>query len=296
MSTAVNGGAGAPVIAVAGDLVEDIVVWADDDIAYGTDTRSRIFRVRGGSAANVATALAVHGGRPRLLTRVGDDGVGERLVSDLERVGVETRAQVAGTTGTIVILIDRSGERTMLPDRATAKEVEPFDPSWLDGASRLHVPLYGFETTPEAAVFHGLCAEATRRGIPVSVDASSAGLITWLGAERVRGILDEIGPQLVFANDDEAALLGLDLVDPPAGRTVVIKHGGDPVVIRTGAERLEVDVPPIGEVTDTTGAGDHFAAGFLLAVADGADPAAAAQRGIAAAARVLGQPGAHVTV
>ena len=295
MSTSVNGDTGAPVIAVAGDLVEDIVVWADDDIAYGTDTRSRIFRVRGGSAANVATALAVHGGRPRLLTRVGDDGVGERLIDDLTRAGVEPLAQVGGSTGTIVILIDRSGERTMLPDRATAKEVEPFDPAWLDGVAWLHVPLYGFETASEAAVFHGLCAEAVRRGIPVSIDASSAGLITWLGADRVRGILDEIGPRLVFANDDEAALLGLDLVEPPAGRTVVIKHGGDPVVIRTGAERLEVPVPAIGEVTDTTGAGDHFAAGFLLALAGGAGSEDAARSGIAAASRVLGQPGAHVT-
>ncbi|KKI22795.1 hypothetical protein XM48_00120, partial [Leucobacter sp. Ag1] len=68
-----------------------------------------------------------------------------------------------------------------------------------------------------------------------------------------------------------------------------------PVGIRTGAKRLGVPVPPTGEVTDTTGAGDHLAAGSLLAVADGAEPADAAQRGIAAAARVLGQPGAHVT-
>ncbi|MCW2288153.1 sugar/nucleoside kinase (ribokinase family) [Leucobacter luti] len=284
----------APMIAVAGDLVEDIVVWANDDIAHGTDTRSKIFRVRGGSAANVATAIASHGGQPRLLTRVGDDGVGERLVSDLSRAGVETLAQRGGSTGTIVILIDREGERTMLPDRATAKEIEPFEPAWLDEVAWLHLPLYGFETPREAAVFRALCAEAAVRGVPVSVDVSSAGLITWLGADRVHTILDEIGPQLVFANDDEAALLALEGALPPPGRTVVVKHGNAPVVISSAGGQLEVPVPAISEVTDTTGAGDHFAAGFLVAYVSGAAFEAAARAGIAAASEVLRHPGAHL--
>ena len=282
------------VIAVAGDLVEDVVVWAEDDIAHGTDTRSRIFRVRGGSAANVASAIASRGGRPLLLTRVGADGTGERLIADLERDGVRTLAQRGGTTGTIVVLIDRHGERTMLPDRAAAREVEPFDPAWLDGADWLHLPLYGFETESESAVFLGLCAEADRRGIPISVDASSAGLITWLGPERIHGILDEIGPRIVFANSDEADLLGLDAGAPPAGRIVVVKHGDAPVSIRSGDARLEVPVPEIPDVADTTGAGDHFAAGFLLEYARGADHTAAALAGIAAASAVLGRPGAQL--
>lgn len=281
------------VIAVAGDLVEDVVVWAENDIAHGTDTRSRIFRVRGGSAANVAAAIASQGGRTRLLTRVGADGTGNRLVAELERDGVPTRAQRGGATGTIVILVDHLGERTMLPDRAASREVEPFDPDWLDGVAWLHLPLYGFETEPESAVFLRLCSEASRRGIPVSVDTSSAGLITWLGAARIHGILDAIAPRFVFANADEAELLGLDVVGPPANRVVVVKHGASPVSIRTSNDTVRVPVPEIPDVVDTTGAGDHFAAGFLVAHARGADLAAAARAGIAAAAAVLGRPGAQ---
>ena len=80
-------------IGVAGDLVEDVIVWTAGPIAYGTDTPSRIFHVRGGSAANVAYAVAAQGGSSRLITRVGVDAVGDRLVADLERAGVEVRAQ-----------------------------------------------------------------------------------------------------------------------------------------------------------------------------------------------------------
>ena len=46
------------VLAVAGDLVEDIVVWAAEPLRAATDTSARVFRARGGSGANVAALAA----------------------------------------------------------------------------------------------------------------------------------------------------------------------------------------------------------------------------------------------
>lgn len=281
------------VIGVAGDLVEDVIVWTSGPIAYGTDTPSRIFHVRGGSAANVAHAVAAQGGPARLITRVGADAVGDRLVADLENSGVEVRAQRGETSDTIVILIDATGERTMMPDRTTAKSIEAVDPAWLDGLAWLHLPLYGFETDGEARVFTELCRAAAARGIPVSVDASSVGLIEIIGVDRVNDILAELRPRLVFANEDEAAALALDARRPDPGGTWVLKHGKDPVLIRNSDGDIEVPVPPVEGVTDTTGAGDHFAAGFLRALVACNDLADAARAGTAAAAGVLHTPGAH---
>lgn len=286
--------ASVPTVGVAGDLVEDVIVWLGGEVAYGTDTPSQIFRVRGGSAANVAHALAVHDCGSRLITRVGSDAVGDGLVRDLADSGVDVRAQRGERSDTIVILIDASGERTMMPDRSTARAVTPFDPLWLNGLDWLHVPLYGFDSTRESAVFERLCAQATARGIPLSVDVSSVGLIRGMGRGRVLDLLRRIAPTVLFANAEEAEVLGLEGGSaPPRACTWVVKRGGDPILLRTASATQEVPVPRVPEIIDTTGAGDHFAAGFLAAYARDPDPVAAALAGSHAAAHILAIPGAH---
>lgn len=285
-----------PVVGVAGDLVEDIIVWLGGEIAYGTDTPSQIFRVRGGSAANVAHALAVHGCGARLITRVGSDVVGDGLVRDLTESSVEVFAQRGARSDTIVILIDASGERTMMPDRSTARAVEPFDPGWLDGLNWLHIPLYGFDSPRESAVFEKLCAQATALGIPLSIDASSVGLIESMGRARVLDLFRRVAPRAVFANAAEAELLGLVVgAPPPSGALWIIKRGSDPVLLRTALADTEVPVPSVRKIIDTTGAGDHFAAGFLAAYAIDPDPIAATRAGSHAAGHILAIPGAHAT-
>jgi sugar/nucleoside kinase (ribokinase family) len=66
----------------------------------------------------------------------------------------------------------------------------------------------------------------------------------------------------------------------------VLKRGRRGVVVRDGAAQQELPAPPVA-VLDSTGAGDAFAAGFLLG--GGLEPAA--RRGLAAAARCLQRPG-----
>jgi sugar/nucleoside kinase (ribokinase family) len=277
------------VLGVIGDLVEDVVVWLDEPLRHGTDARAQVFRTPGGSGANVAR-FAAGLVATRFLGCVGPDPTGDALVSQLEVAGVEVRVQRSGRTGTVVLLIDESGERTMFPDRAASALLEEIPDTWLDGLGLLHVPAYSFESGPTASTAAEAARRSRGRGTLVSVDASSTGMLTHYGVGAFRALLADLEPDLLLANSDEAELLGLD-VSPRT--TIVVKAGADPTVVHLpDGSSLEVPVPPVADVRDLTGAGDAFAAGFLAAYLQTRDPAASCVEGHRSAARVLSSPGA----
>ncbi|MCB0966877.1 MAG: carbohydrate kinase family protein [Ilumatobacter sp.] len=245
-----------------GDLVDDIVVDLDQPINQAADTHARIFHRRGGSAANVAARFA-RTAPARFIGQVGTDSVGMRLISELARDGVDVSfVRRAGRTASIVVLVDVDGERTMLVDRGSARALAGVEPTWLDGADVLHLTFYSLLDEPIATTSREVAASAVERGIPVSLDLSSISLIATAGVDRVEQMAADLGVAVVFANDDEARLLGIDGCF--AGATTVVKRGSDPCVVYA-VDGSSIEVPPVAidRVVDTTGAGDAFAAGFL---------------------------------
>lgn len=276
-------------LGVVGDLVEDVVVWLREPPRESTDTVATIHRTRGGSAANVA-AFAEH--PACLLTCVGQDTIGDRLVEELRSHGVRVREQRRGATGTVVVLVDESGERSMFPDRGASALLSDVDSSWTDDLAHLHVPAYCFAEEPLSSTAAELARRVRWQGATVSVDASSTGMLRNYGCERFHRLLDSLAPSFLFANRSEADFLG---VRDGAGldSTVIVKDGGAPTVVRVpGRDAFQVPVPPVSGVRDRTGAGDAFAAGFLTAFLRGVDLRECCESGHASAARVLQSPGA----
>jgi len=271
-------------LATLGDLLEDVVVHLSGPINRASDTHARIERRRGGSAANVAETAAVLGHRARYLGQVGSDPIGAALIEDLGGSGVDVASvRRGGRSGTIIVLVDESGERTMLTDRGACLDLCDPDPVWLDGITTLHVPFYSLTDDPLAATAVTLIGWAHQREIVVSIDLSSSALIEEITARRVIEQIEALRPDVVFANHDEAAALGL--AGPLAGAVTVIKNGGEPVVAHLDREQITVPVPVIGHVTDTTGAGDAFAAGYLTSA--GTNVSAAIEAGCLAAAHLI---------
>ena len=272
-----------------GDLVEDVVVHLRESVNVASDTAALIVHRRGGSAANVIAAACVAGGTARFIGQVGDDATGRALTDALAATGADVKVRRAGRTGTVIALLDVAGERTMLTDRGACTELADPDPAWLDGLDTLHIPFYSFVGEPLANSAMTLARWAGERNIAISIDTSSSAVLKHVGATVAIDIIRALRPTVVLANELEAATLGAALQpDNLNGALVVVKQGALPaIVLHAGQPPREVAAVALANVTDTTGAGDAFAAGFLLSLAASRDPVAAAWHGHQVAATAI---------
>ena len=274
-----------------GDLIEDVVVWLGEPTHHASDTPSRIERTRGGSAANVAYFAAATGIPSRFVGQVGADHLGDHLVDSLRQAGVDVIAHRGGRTGSVVVIVQPGGERTMLTDRGSAVDLDAVNASVLDSVHTLHVPMYSLATGRLSSTARTLIALAHERRIIVSIDASSVSVLESYGIDAVLRLFGELAPRVLLCNEDEAQVLGLTKA-PQGIDTVIVKRGSRPVRIMDSSGVREIALAPIPHVVDTTGAGDAFAAGFLGAWASGRTTDEAVLAGHALAIRALGSAGA----
>jgi sugar/nucleoside kinase (ribokinase family) len=284
---------------VIGDVVTDVLARHAAPPAPGTDTAADIVVRPGGSAANAAAWAGRLGARVRLLARVGTD-TGDWHRAQLRAAGVEThlRLDPEHPTAVIIVLVDGTGERTMLTDRGAGGRLGPadWDEALLADAGWLHLSGYTLFTEPGRELAEAALAAARARGVPVSVDPASTGFLATFGAERF--LAATAGADVLLPNRDEARLLTGD-ADPRraaarlSGRygLVVVKLGDDgALAARDGAVVLRAAAEPARAV-DSTGAGDAFAAGLVTAMLGGAPLAAAVMAGCRAGALAVAQVG-----
>jgi ribokinase len=280
-----------------GDVMIDVLAQLPGELAVGSDTPATISLLGGGSAANTAAWVVAAGGSSTFVGRVGDDILGRKAVDELAGAGVDLAVTVDPElpSGTCIVLVDPTGERTMVPS-AGANTVGGSVPSLTSG-DHLHVSGYAlFHLTSCAAAVASLSA-AREAGCSTSIDAASAAPLRDFGPQAFFAALAV--PTLLFANDDEAAVLSgtrdIDAAARALGRRcgeAIVKCGVDGAVWSDGEQVVRVTPQPLVAV-DSTGAGDAFAAGVLVARRSGADVTLSLQAGNALAARAIAQRGAR---
>jgi sugar/nucleoside kinase (ribokinase family) len=276
-------------IASIGELLLDVIITPEGPLRTDDDRDASVRIGGGGQSANFCAWAASLGEHARLVTKVGDDDAGRRLVAEIEAAGVEVIA-VRGPepTGTIAVLVGQDGERSLARQRgaATSLRRQDLQAAWFDGVRLLHIPAYSLFREPLAAsARHAM--ELTRAGGGlISIDLSSAADLRAYGGARMAYDLARASPELLFATEREMAELSVPLED--LAKVPVVKLG--PRGCRVFGRR--VPAPPVDEV-DGTGAGDAFAAAFCVAYLDGATPPEAAGRAVLVGARAVTRVGAR---
>jgi ribokinase len=281
---------------VLGDVMFDVVARLSGPLAPGSDVHAVIRFHGGGSAANTAAWLAEAGAEPLLAGRVGDDDRGRTVRDELRAAGVEAALAVDPElpTGTCIVLVRPDGERTMAPDAGANDGLSDADvpDELLASAGHLHVAGYALLRSGSRPAAREAIARALERGLSVSVDPSSAALLS-------PEFLDHAdGAGLLLPNVEEARMLSGEHDPEEAARAlaarfgeVVVTLGPDGALWTDGRESVHCDAVPVEAVVDSTGAGDAFAAGLLAARIKGATPTEALTAAAQLASRAVTQPG-----
>lgn len=276
-------------IAAIGELVLDVTIAPEGDLEPDDDRDARIRIGGGGQAANFCAWAASLGERARLITRVGDDEIGRRLVAELEAAGVEVLAAVGPEpTDAIAVLVGAGGRRAFARQCGAGRGLAPehVAASWLDGVRLLHVSAYALYREPPAAAAQRAAELARQRGALLSVDLASAAGLRAAGPRRVADALACLRPDLLFATEAEASAVAVPL--ERLASVPVVKLGA------RGCRLFGRRVPaPATTVLDGTGAGDAFAAAFCAAFLEGATPLEAAGRAVLVAGRAVAGLGAR---
>lgn len=241
-----------------------------------TDDESRIerrYESGGGSAANVAVALADLDREAHFLGAAGDDERGSEALSRLERAGVEPHVCLTDEpTTTKYVLVDDTGEVALLGTDGANESFGAGDipTNILGSAAGLHLTAQPPKT-----------AEALARFTDDTVVSFDPGR---RGADRdYDNLLDHV--DILFATAREAQALDTDV---PA---VVTKRGSDGATWSGPDGVVESDGIDIGTAVDTTGAGDAFAAGFLAVWLENRTPEHALSVANACGALAAGEEG-----
>jgi sugar/nucleoside kinase (ribokinase family) len=248
-----------PLVCTLGDLLLDVIVRLEQPLAPGADATARTSLSPGGQAANVAAWVAALGGRARFVGKHADDETGRLARRGLEAHSVEVVGPVVPEgSGTIVSLVAPGGERTMASDRGVALSLRPeeLERRWFADCD--HLQLSGYALLREPIRFASLRAAELARagGARVGVDLSSWSAIRDFGPEAFRRSLEELGPDVVFCNEEEDGIVGGRFRGP----VWILKRGARGCSF-DGEEREALSV---AQVVDTTGAGDALAAGWIV--------------------------------
>ncbi len=244
-------------ICVLGDAHLDVVVSVTGPRAADTDTPACTRLSVGGQAANVAAWVIALGSRSRLIAATATDLAAKLVTSELTSRGIDLVGPVIdGSTGVIVALSDGGSQRSMLTDRGVGPllAASHLDRAWLDGCSWLHLPAYSLTAQPVASAALAAVTAARGQNARISLDLSSTAALSAFGVSAFRDLIGRVRPDVVFGNKAET-----DLVGELPGVEVISKLGADGVI--AGDRRY-----PAGptEPVDATGAGDAFAAGYLV--------------------------------
>lgn len=256
----------------------------------------------GGSAGNIAVALARQGAQAALIARVSDDAVGRYCVAQLQGYGVTTdavRTEGGEARNSLAVVETRTAPQVVLYRNNAADfalnraDVEAAD---FSGTGALIVTGTALAAEPSRGATFLALEKARAQGALTVLDIDHRAY-SWPSDQTARKICTEAALRcdIIIGNDDEFGLLAGSHADGPAYARQIARSHALFTCYKQGALGCITFTPhfefetPIFRVRarKPMGAGDGFMGGLIAGLAQGHTLPNAVRRGAATAALIV---------
>ena len=289
-----------PDVICVGQAVLDCITRGKEAAPYKPNVyRAETIRLHtGGDAVNEAMALSALGVNVGVVCGLGEDLAGDLLAGALARAGVDTSrvSRLPMDTPIANLQVALDGSRLSVNSNATRLEGYRVNPEAVKGARVVSLASLFRPPLEDIGVIRDLVRAARASGAIVCADTK----LPLREPVRLRDLRDVL-PMIdyIFPNEKEAACYtGQATLSEMARaitdlgvKNVIVKAGPEGCWVCGGGESFPLPAVPVPRVVDTTGAGDHFVAGFIAAVLRGESLRACAESGLALAARAISRGG-----
>ncbi|WP_051656605.1 carbohydrate kinase family protein [Butyrivibrio sp. AE3004] len=266
-------------ISIIGGAVLDVLAGAAGPEVFETGSMPMDY-IRtsfGGDALNEAVVLSRLGKKTELITRLGNDEVGNRICAFLDENGVSHDKTIMTdeyASSTNIVLVDKKGERFFLTDPASSQR-KLFEDDIAKSTDEM-ADIVSF-----ASIFVSPPLKPENLGRLFRQIKKRRIILTDMTKPKNGEKLQDLRSCLPYidyflANNDEISMLTGESV-PRENAELLIKEGVGCAVIKLGAKGCIIktadafyEIPAYSDckVIDTTGAGDSFAAGFLYGLSE----------------------------
>jgi len=230
--------------------------------------------VPGGSACNTVIGVGNLGGKARFVGKIGKDASADLFIRDLINNNVETLLFSSDLpTGRVLSVITPDAQRSMFTYLGAAAEMRPEEikiDSFTDAAI-VHVEGYLLFNRD---LVMAIMESAKSAGAIICLDLASFNVVEESKQFLKENVIESI--DILLANEDEARVY-TGYADEETSLSAlsenveiaVLKQGGRGSMIANNGCKIKIQSMGSGMATDTTGAGDLWASGFLYGLVNG---------------------------
>ena len=256
--------------------------------------------ISGGSVANSIVGLSQLGNNVGFIGKINNDDLGQKYEDGLQRENVNflySKKNEPLATGTCLILITPDSERTMCTFLGIAGKVSDKDVNsdFIRGAEITFLEGYLWDEGEPKKAFDKAIKNSNKVAMSLSdlfcVERHKAQFL-----ELVKNKLD-----IVFANEQEMlSLINTKKFDDvinfskELNKNIVITRGEKGAIAVKSREIFECKAEENLSITDLTGAGDLFAAGYLHGIINNMSSKESLQKGTELSSKIIQKIGARI--